>query len=61
MNTDPYIGFLLGLGAMVLLVSWAPLGLKRVPMPLTLPILCVALGYGLFETRIFSANPSPRT
>ena len=61
MNTDPYIGFLLGLGAMVLLVSWAPLGLKRVQMPLTLPILCVALGYGLFETRIFSANPSPRT
>ena len=58
---DPYIGFLLGIGAMVLLASWAPLGLKRLPMPMTLPIVCVALGAFLFGSNVFSADPSPRT
>ena len=61
MQVDPYIPFLLGLGAMVLLVSWAPLGLKRLPLPMTLPIVCVGLGALLFGSNVFSANPNPRT
>ena len=44
---------------MVLLVSWAPVGLKRVP--LTLAILCVALGVLIFSTGLLSFNPDPRT
>lgn len=61
MQIDPYIGFLFGLGAMVLLASWAPLGLKRLPFPMTLPIVCVALGVLLFGSNVFTADPSPRT
>ena len=56
---DPYILFLLGLGAVVLLVSWAPVGLKR--MPLTLAILCVALGVAAFSTGLLAFDPDPRT
>ncbi|MBU3970940.1 MAG: cation:proton antiporter [Alphaproteobacteria bacterium] len=59
MTLDPYILFLLGLGAVVLLVSWAPVGLKRVP--LTLAILCVALGVLIFSTGLLSFDPDPRT
>ena len=44
---------------MVLLVSWAPVGLKRVP--LTLAILCVALGVLIFSTGLLSFDPDPRT
>ena len=44
---------------MVLLVSWAPVGLKR--LPLTLAILCVALGVVVFSTRLLAFNPDPRT
>ena len=61
MQMDPYIGFLFGLGAMVLLASWAPLGLKRLPFPMTLPIVCVALGFFLFASNVFTTDPSPRT
>jgi NhaP-type Na+/H+ or K+/H+ antiporter len=43
----------------VLLVSWAPVGLK--PLPLTLAILCVALGVVIFSTGLLSFNPDPRT
>lgn len=61
MQIDPYIPFLLGLGTMVMLASWAPLGLKRLPFPMTLPIVCVGLGALLFGSNVFSADPSPRT
>lgn len=44
---------------MVLLVSWAPVGLK--PLPLTLAILCVGLGVVVFSTGLLSFNPDPRT
>lgn len=43
----------------MLLVSWAPVGLKR--LPLTLAILCVAIGVGIFSTGLLSFNPDPRT
>ena len=44
---------------MVLLVSWAPVGLKR--LPLTLAILCVGLGVVVFSSGLLSFNPDPRT
>ncbi|MDP3802802.1 sodium:proton antiporter [Brevundimonas sp.] len=44
---------------MILLVSWAPVGLK--PLPLTLAILCVALGVVIFSTGLLSFDPDPRT
>lgn len=44
---------------MILLVSWAPVGLKR--LPLTLAILCVGLGVLVFSTGLLSFNPDPRT
>ena len=40
-------------------MSWAPVGLKR--LPLTLAILCVALGVVVFSTRLLAFNPDPRT
>jgi len=59
LTPDPYILFLLGLGAVVLLTSGAPTGLRR--LPLTLPIICVALGVVVFSTKILAFNPDPRT
>ena len=59
LTLDPYILFLLGLGAVILLVSWAPVGLKR--LPLTLAILCVALGVVVFSTGLLAFDPDPRT
>ena len=43
----------------MLLVSWAPVGLRR--LPLTLAILCVALGVLVFSTGLLAFNPDPRT
>ena len=40
-------------------MSWAPVGLKR--MPLTLAILCVALGVAAFSTGLLAFDPDPRT
>lgn len=40
-------------------MSWAPVGLKR--LPLTLAILCVAVGVLVFSTGLLSFNPDPRT
>lgn len=44
---------------MVLLVSWAPVGLRR--LPLTLAILCVAIGLGVFSSGLLAFDPDPRT
>jgi NhaP-type Na+/H+ or K+/H+ antiporter len=59
LELDPYITFLLGLGALILLVSWAPLGLERLPM--SLAILCVGLGAAFFNFELLSFRPDPRT
>ncbi|MCA3719402.1 MAG: cation:proton antiporter [Brevundimonas sp.] len=59
MEIDPYILLLLGLGVVVLLVSWAPKGLRR--LPLSLAMICVGLGAGIFSFDILSFNPDPRT
>ncbi len=56
---DPYIAFLLGLGIVVLLVAWLPLALKSVP--LSLSIVCVALGAGFFGLGWLEFDPDPRT
>lgn len=47
-----YLGILLGLGAMILLVAWLPILLKR--LPLSLPIICVGVGAALFSVEPFS-------
>lgn len=44
---------------LILLVSWAPIGLKRLPM--SLAILCVLLGLGLFGAGLLAFQPDPRT
>jgi NhaP-type Na+/H+ or K+/H+ antiporter len=59
LSPDPYILFLLGLGAIVLLVSWAPIALARLPM--SLGIICVALGIVVFSSGALSFDPDPRT
>ena len=43
----------------MLLVSWAPAGLKR--LPLTLAIVCVALGVLIFSSGVLAFDPDPRT
>ncbi len=56
---DPYIATLLGLGVVVLLVAWLPLALKTIP--LSLAIVCVALGAGIFAIGWLEFDPEPRT
>ncbi len=43
---DLYILVLAGFGALVLLTAWVPMALKE--LPLSLPIVCVGIGAGLF-------------
>ncbi|MDP3659743.1 sodium:proton antiporter [Phenylobacterium sp.] len=59
MSPDPYVLFLAGLGAVVLLVAWVPLALKRAP--LSLAILCVLIGLALFGSGLLAFRPDPRT
>jgi NhaP-type Na+/H+ or K+/H+ antiporter len=44
---DPYIVVLAGFGAVVLLTAWLPMILKE--LPLSLPIVCVAIGMAIFS------------
>ncbi|MFC0634704.1 cation:proton antiporter [Brevundimonas balnearis] len=44
---------------MVLLVSWAPKGLKQ--LPLSLAMICVGLGFGVFALDVIGFDPDPRT
>ncbi len=44
---------------MVLLVSWAPKGLRQ--LPLSLAMICVGLGFGLFALDVIGFDPDPRT
>jgi sodium/hydrogen antiporter len=52
-----YIVILTAAGILIALVAWLPLVLKR--LPLTLPILCIALGAGAAFTPILTFAPSP--
>lgn len=56
---DPYIVVLTGLGALIALVAWLPLALKR--LPLSLPIVCVVVGAGVFSIPQVSLTPLPAT
>ncbi|MBY0566650.1 MAG: cation:proton antiporter [Hyphomonadaceae bacterium] len=56
---DPYIALLLVLGVIVLLVAWLPFALKSIP--LSLAIVCVALGAGIFSLGWLQFDPDPRT
>ncbi len=48
-----YVHILFGLGAMILVIAWMPLILRK--LPLSLPIICVAIGFALFSIPPFSA------
>ncbi|WP_348771527.1 cation:proton antiporter [Azospirillum sp. SYSU D00513] len=56
MELDPYIAAMTGAGLLILMVAWLPMLLKE--LPLSLPIFCVAAGYGLFLF-IGHENPHP--
>lgn len=47
-----YIPILLAIGGLILLVAWLPLLLRR--LPLSLPILCVGIGMGVFSWTVFA-------
>lgn len=56
--TEHYLELMFGLGAMILIIAWVPLILKK--LPLSLPIICVAIGYALFSINpISSWAPHP--
>jgi NhaP-type Na+/H+ or K+/H+ antiporter len=54
---DTYILILTGLGLLIALVAWLPLALKR--LPLSLPIVCIAIGAGLFSLPQVTLRPLP--
>ena len=54
---DPYILFLVGAGLLIALVAWLPLVLRR--LPLSLPIVCIALGAAIFAIPGVSLDPLP--
>ncbi len=54
MFVSSYTLLLFGLGLVILLVSWLPLALKK--LPLSLPIVCVALGVLLFHVGGFTID-----
>ena len=49
---NTYFPILFGIGALILFVAWAPLLLKK--LPLSLPILCVAIGLAVFSIPPFA-------
>lgn len=54
---DPYILALTGCGLLVALVAWLPLALRS--LPLSLPIVCIALGAGVFTLPQATLRPHP--
>ena len=54
---DPYILILTGIGVLVALVVWLPLALRR--LPLSLPIVCVLIGVGVFALPGIVWRPRP--
>lgn len=55
---DPYIIILFVAGALIALVAWLPLVFRKIP--LSLPIVCVALGAGLFALPQIGFAPLPQ-
>lgn len=56
-SVDPYILVLTGFGFLIALVAWLPLALKS--LPLSLPIVCIALGAALFSLPQVTDRPLP--
>ncbi|WP_445194018.1 cation:proton antiporter [Sphingomonas sp. Tas61C01] len=54
---ETYILILAGFGLLVALVAWLPLALKR--LPLSLPIVCIALGAAIFSFPQVTLRPLP--
>lgn len=54
---DPYIVALTGAGLLITLVAWLPLALKK--LPLSLPIVCIAIGAALGHYSPTLAVPLP--
>ncbi len=54
---EPYIAWLTGAGILIALVAWLPLALKR--LPLSLPIVCIAIGAALFSIPSITFRPMP--
>lgn len=54
---DPYILILTGGGLLVALVAWLPLALRR--LPLSLPIVCIAIGAAIFSLPQVTLRPLP--
>jgi len=56
---EPYIIFLVGLGLVVLLIAWFPMAFRQ--LPLSLPIICVGIGWAVFSLDFLRFDPDPRT
>ncbi|MCP3733202.1 hypothetical protein M9978_22620 [Sphingomonas sp. MG17] len=56
-SPEPYILWLTGAGVLIALAAWLPLALKR--LPLSLPIICIAIGAAIFLTSAGSLRPMP--
>lgn len=54
---DPYILILTATGILIALVAWLPLALKR--LPLSLPIVCIGIGYAFFSLPQVTFEPLP--
>lgn len=57
LQATPYILALTGAGLLIALVAWLPLALKK--LPLSLPIVCIALGAGIFSLPQVVLRPLP--
>jgi len=57
LRPDPYILILTGFGLLTALVVWLPLVLRK--LPLSLPIVCIALGAALFSLPQVTLKPLP--
>ncbi|HWW55520.1 MAG TPA: cation:proton antiporter [Sphingopyxis sp.] len=54
---EPYILWMTGAGVLIALVAWLPLALKR--LPLSLPIICIAIGAVVFSLPGVLLRPMP--
>jgi NhaP-type Na+/H+ or K+/H+ antiporter len=57
LSPDPYILVLTGAGLLIALVAWLPLALRH--LPLSLPIVCIALGAAIFSLPQAGRDPLP--
>lgn len=57
-SDDPYVFVAVGTGVLIALVAWLPIALKK--LPLSLPIICIALGTVVFHLPRVSLVPLPQ-